>query len=72
MMELTACSLDVLVLNSGLDNGGIDIMQFRYPWVWIMVELTSCSLDILLNSGLDNGGIDIMQFRYPWVEQWFG
>ena len=27
MVELTSCSLDVLVLNTGLDNGGIDIMQ---------------------------------------------
>ena len=30
MVELTACSLDVLVLNSGLDNGGIDTMQLHF------------------------------------------
>ena len=27
MVELTSRSLDILELNSGLDNGGIDIMQ---------------------------------------------
>ena len=27
MVELSSCSLDILVLNSGLDNGGIVIMQ---------------------------------------------
>ena len=33
MVELTACSLYTFELNSGLDNGGIDIMQFIYLWV---------------------------------------
>ena len=33
MVELTPCSLDILELKSGLDNGGIDIMQFKYPWL---------------------------------------
>ena len=27
MVELTLCNLNILDLNSGLDNGGIDIMQ---------------------------------------------
>ena len=27
MVELSSCSLDILELNSGLDNGGIVIMQ---------------------------------------------
>ena len=57
MVELTACSLYTFELNSSLDSGWIDSMQFRY---------------LELNSGLDNGGIDIMQFICPWVEQWFG
>ena len=49
MVELTSCNLNILELNSGLDNGGIDIMQFKYPWV---------------EHGLDNGGIDTMQLHF--------